>query len=149
MSKLMAQDIIARITQTGPFDVQFKEKIEEYEAFAESGMRARITAAGERDDCLEIRVDYDRFDAHNRPLAKPNYYDKAGEATLTAYEAGFYTGQDSLYLELNDDLSEHLEIIESITTSLFDEYLAANANGEKSYVQWLEDQVLAQRVSPQ
>lgn len=149
MSTLTAQDIINHIAQVGSIDVQFKAKIEDYETFAEAGMRGRIVSAIASVDDLQLLVDFGVFDEHNRPLAKPTYFDAKGNPTRTAYEAGFYQPQERMYLELNEDLTPYLEILSGERAALFNDYQGDTQKGDLSYVQWLEDHVFAARKNHQ
>lgn len=138
---------IAELVNTGkPVDVEFKEKIEDLESYPEKGMRATVTGAVidheeyDGDAVIRLFVDYSKFDAENASLEAHNYYDKNGEPTLTAREAGWYKIKDTLYVMANDDAEAYLTILAKQTTELFEEYKASNST--LSYVAWLESKVL-------
>lgn len=85
-------------------DIQFTHKIEDLEDYAEDRMRATITGikkwdGDNADACHEISIDYSKFDEYNRQFESYNYWDKLGNATLNAREAGYYTVKDTLYLD--------------------------------------------------
>lgn len=117
--------------------------IEGTEGYPEMGMRARITGAELRHDGDVIVVDFDfsEFEEHNKAFESRNYFDKHGNATLTAREHGSYVPQDGLYLGPDDQQSAFFRVDSDARLEV---YAAFKASGSTStYVQWLEDKVLA------
>lgn len=125
--------------------VVFQKDVHDKEHYAEPGMRARALSATtpDSDDVLKIVFEFSEFDDFNRPLESSNYYDKSGNPTLTAREAGYFKPTDSIYYGLTDPLSDQLEIVDSTSVALFNEFKALNLT--ESYVVWLEKQLLAAR----
>lgn len=134
--------------------VEFGEGIEAQEGYLDPRMRGRIISVLEdRDDFAIFTVDLNGFEAHNKPLEQPNYYDRNGNPGLTATEANKLPkgGIEKLYLSFTETVSESftldqvLRIIDEESLSLYQEYLS-EAPGY-SYIVWLEKQVLASRTT--
>lgn len=120
--------------------VTFQKGVEDQEGYLEPGMRGRIVAvAVEDDDLLSFTIDLAEFDGFNAAFESSNYFDKSGRPCLTAREAGRYKPNESFWGGRSDELPMILEA--SGRLDLFTKYQSANAG--VSYVQWLEDQVLA------
>jgi hypothetical protein len=128
--------------------VQFTEKMEDIEAYPESGMRARILSVCEQDtdkkdlhDHLYLIVfDYSEFDDFNRQFESNNYYDKNGVACLNAREANQYQMQETIYfgsptLFPFEDYFTLLNQRQTVLLARFQE------SGSTNYVEWLENQV--------
>ena len=85
--------------------VEFTRKIEDWECYADPYMRARVTGyrynvyggTNPSEVVHEIFFDFSEFDEHNQKYEQNTYWDKNGNATLTAREAGCYKPQDSIY----------------------------------------------------
>ncbi len=124
--------------------VVFSKSIEDAETYPEPGMRARVTGVLSVDadeDLLKIAVDYGEFDSFNRPFESANYYDKQGNPTLTAREAGYYKPNDTLYLSLSEEIG-CFRVVEDARTALYQTYLDGGGSG--TYLEWLENQVLSE-----
>jgi hypothetical protein len=128
--------------------VQFTAKIEDIEAYPESGMRARILYIHEqftdnedpREHLYRIVFDYSEFDDFNRQFESSNYYDKDGVARLNAREAKQYQMQETIYfgsptLFPFEDYFVFLNEHQKNLLALFKE------SGHDNYVEWLENQV--------
>lgn len=84
--------------------VKFDKKIENWEEYAEEGMKAKVIKYSimedkETDGLFKIYFDFEPYDDHNRKYESANYYDKNHVACLTAREANFYTPQDWYYFD--------------------------------------------------
>lgn len=125
--------------------VTFKKHIEEKEAYAEVGMRARILRAhiGQH-DCVEITFDFAEFDAFNLPFETSAFFDKDGKPTQTARQAGYYKPQEALYYDIEALMENELEIVDAQGLALYTEYQTTE-NKPTTYVAWLEQLVLASR----
>lgn len=123
--------------------VTFGKGIEDKEGYPEAGMRARVVAASDagNDGMLKVVFEFESFADHNRPLESRNYYDKAGKPTLTAREAGFYTPEEHLYFDADEELSGTLTVTDEGSVLLFEAFKAEGST--LSYVEWLERQLLA------
>lgn len=128
--------------------VEFTPRIEEMEAYAETGIRARIlsiTAEGtsrkELDEHIYIiKFDYSEFDEFNTRYETANYYDKNGVPCLTARQSGFYNPQEKIYFgtPLKWPFEDYFNVVDSKTAELIKKF---KESGAKSYVEWLESQV--------
>jgi len=123
--------------------VTFTKQIEDQEGYAEGGMRAHVLSSEVRhDDVCHLLVSYAAFDEFNKQFESANYYDRDGQATLTARQKGSYQVEETLYIDANHEVPFNIEntgaiaLYESFTTSKQD---------EQSYVAWLEAKLLAQK----
>lgn len=124
--------------------VTFMSPVEDCESYIETNMRGRIVGARiSKDDVVSIKVELDDFAAHNKPFESSTYYDKNGNPTLTAREAGYYNSVEELYLEPTDLVSKIMTIDSDDQVKLFEEFKAESA--DVSYVSWLESKVIAAR----
>jgi len=140
---MKAMDYVALIAGGAQPVVTFQKKIVDFETYFEPGMRARVVGGWEKESGLvEIVFDTTEFDDHNRILEQPNYYDKSGNATLTAREAGQYNPKESIYFDSDDEIS-CFEVEDSSALLLFKEFRKADTG--LTYVQWLEAVVVALR----
>lgn len=130
-------ELVKVVNGVARLDVEFKPKIEDLESYPEGSMRGTIVLATEHhDEIVKITFDYTKYDAHNAPLEKQNYYDKNGVPNLTAREAGQYKPVEVLYF-METDLVE--DYFSEVKNDVYDQY---QASGSKlSYVQWLEEAV--------
>lgn len=134
---------LKQMLTAGPLAVEFKKRVEDFEGYAEAGMRAHLKALNHRDDDeVSLEFDYSAFDEHNKLLESANYYDKNQQPTLTAREAGYYTGGDDFYVTTEQDTDLIFTVLSDSQSALIQEFTASNAG---SYVQWLEQQLLAAR----
>lgn len=117
--------------------VEFNKGIEDLESYADTGMRARLIEASPKHGDMNLRFDFSEFDSYNQRFEKSNYYDKQGQPTLTARQAGFYNPVHSFLFELKEDSEPYFEVVESESLKLYDRYKASNETF--SYVQWLEE----------
>lgn len=125
--------------------VTFKKCIEDKECYPEAGMRGRIRGVSLHScgEVFHVDFDFSEFDAHNKVHESPNYYDRAGIATLTAREAGHYKPQEGIYFDVGEDLTECFEVEPASVSALLAEYAAIDiALRPGTYTQWLEAQVL-------
>lgn len=122
--------------------VIFLKSVEDLEGYLEPGMRGRIVAVrDEDDDLLSFTVDLAEFETFNAAFESSNYYDKDGNPRLTAREAGYYKPIEEIWSGRSDEVPMSLE--DSGRLNLFTAYQDAKVG--LSYVQWLEDLVLAQK----
>jgi hypothetical protein len=125
--------------------VEFGAGIDECESYIEVGMWGRILRITDcHDDCYKFYIKLDEFDEHNIPLETSNYYDKQGQARLTAREAGHYEPEDSIYLPEPAQWDKYFVIKAEgeDVSALLAEYIA-NPGEARSYTHWLELKVLA------
>lgn len=132
--------------------VQFTSSIEDMEAYPENGMRARIVSITTRytnvadinDHLYIIKFDYSEFDEFNKRFESSNYYDKNGNAILTARQANMYTVTEEIYFGSPKlyPFEQYFKVIDQARNTLIDQF---KVSGATDYVQWLEDQ-LTQKV---
>lgn len=134
-------DLLAYLAQGHRPVVTFQNKCGDLESYAEIGMRARILSGFvSRDGVAKLKMDFEEFDAHNKPFETFTYYDKDGEPRLNARQAGFYKPQEDLYFMPESDIADYLSIEGEQSCALFEQYKAAQA--DTTYVQWLEQQLV-------
>ena len=128
----------------GPIAVEFGPGIEDFECYAEPKMRAHLVAVDfHQDDVVLLKFEYSEFDEYNKAFESANYFDKNGEPTLTAREAGYYSIKEDIYVMAHDDLqAKMLTLLNSSSLALIAEF---KNSGQKSYVRWLEEQLTAVR----
>lgn len=128
--------------------VEFVPGIDSKEEFAEKGMRARAVGVRDEDtEVVRIMFDYAEFEGLNLPLQSSNYYDKKGNPTLTAVEAGFYKPQDHMYIDRDESLEKLFVMVTDGQSALFAQYREATADVQMSYVAWLELELAKARAA--
>ena len=125
-------------------DITFLKKVEEYDWYAEDGMRGTVTDVSWEDESdpnhpvFKLTISFAKFDEYNRARESTNYYDDNGEACLTAREANMYREEDHLYV--SNEWQEHFNILGEKDKALFRFYQTdKEANPDLTYVAWLED----------
>jgi hypothetical protein len=98
----------------------FQKGIEEFEVYAEPGMKARIinvraydlSDENPKDHVYVIQFDFGEFEDFNAQYEQYNYYDNRGVPCLNARQAGFYEKVDEVYFSspLYEDWSKYFEI---------------------------------------
>lgn len=93
--------------------VQFTSNIEEIETYFDANMKAKLVQIQPHGDFVNLVFDTSEFYDFNLQLEKPLYFDKDGNATLTASEAGFNPKDadskyhapyhESFYVSLDDE----------------------------------------------
>lgn len=126
--------------------IELGSGVVELEAYAEPKMRAHLVAVElQRDDIAVLTVDYSEFEGYNQAFEQANYYDRDGNPTLTAREAGQYTAREDLYVMASEDLEpKMLALLPSSSLALIAEF---KSSGSGSYVRWLEYQLCAARTA--
>jgi hypothetical protein len=119
-------------------DVQCKKLVEDLEAYPEEGVRLTIksVSSGDVNDVVKCEVTYEKFDDINRPYESSNYFDKSGNAKLTARESGNYTINETLYFMTDSDPNDYF--VELNVGPLFKAYNANRKDSSETYVQYLE-----------
>lgn len=140
---MQINDVLKQLQEGQRPVVELREGILDKESYGEPNMRARIISASgpDRDGVTRVMFDFGEFDEHNRAVESANYYDKSGEPTLTAREAGFYKPVDHMYFDADEDIERHMTFISSDQQAIFQRFKESGASS--SYVAWLEAQVLA------
>lgn len=117
-----------------------QKKVEELENYAEPSMRARIIGSALRHaDVVTLNLDFTEFDEYNKAFESSNYYDRAGQAVLTAREAGQYSLKQEYYVMASDEMEPYMVVTEANALALLKAY---QDSGEKTpYSEWLERRV--------
>jgi len=128
--------------------VKFLNKIEQMEVNADPNQRARILSiTGEyldsedkHDHVYIVTFDYSEFEEYNKNFASANFYDKNGNPTLTAHEAGVYKQHEKAYFGSPDiwPFENYFTLLDDKTSALIEKF---KQSGETDYVVWLENQV--------
>lgn len=130
--------------------VQFTSKIEDLECYPEEGMRATIKsiyASDTRSDdpsehIYDIKFDFTEFDKFNKAYETANYFGMDRIPNKTAREAGYYNTIEEIYFT-----SPEVEPFESYFTVLNPKQSALieafKVSGHSNYVEWLENQIIA------
>lgn len=159
MKKLTFKELIS-LVKSGikPVITVTKKMCDNIDFIYNEGMRVRITNVKEDyGDCVELTFDGTEFDAYNRTIANKEWYDEKTEShTATYFEyyknRGFKVPLVESWsfsiLDIEDGSTEkefgHFEVEEGLNNSVFFLYQKDVAVGCKmSYVQWLEDKVMA------
>jgi hypothetical protein len=127
-------------------DVEFLKDIEEYEWYAEAGIRATVTGVDVQDDdpadpLMRIHVSFAKFDDHNKSLESSNYFDRNGNACLNARQAGMYAVVDSCYL--GRDAMECVKALDDSTAKLIGIFEAdKKVSPDLTYIGWLEEMAM-------
>jgi len=140
---MQIKDFVKQIQEGQRPVVEFREGILDKESYGEPNMRARVVSTSEPDQHGVVRImfDFGEFDEHNRSVESSNYYDKSGQPTLTAREAGFYKPVDHMYFDTDEEVEGHLTFVGADQQALFQRFKESGASS--SYVAWLEAQLLA------
>lgn len=125
--------------------ITFSEGVLDFEGYLAPGMRARIVAAREDGELIQLHLDLSEFEAFNQGFETANYYDPQGNPTLTARQAGYYPKdhQDHFIVDSTLGVDTFGCIDDEAGIALYDEYRRCGSG--KLYVQWLEEQLLAHR----
>jgi len=114
--------------------------VDELESYAEAGMRARIERVERgQDDVIRLHLDYTEFEAYNQAFESANYFDKDGQATLTARQAGHYKPQDVVYVSASCLLGDLFVFETGPGHALFQRWMEQGEG--RSYMKFLEDQL--------
>jgi hypothetical protein len=95
-------------------DVEFTNRIEDYESCADRKMRARIVGIMvANEDCIKINFSYKPWEDYNRQYEQHNYYDKQGEARLSAREANVYHSTEWVHFEIDDAPTTYFAVVDA------------------------------------
>lgn len=127
--------------------IEFTNRIEEAEGYAEGKMRATISniyqdKKGEtpEDDVWVIDFNFTEYDDFNRQFESSNYYDSRGIPNKTAREKGFYKTLDRYHFGSPElyPFESYFTILDEGSKELRQRFEACK---ETSYVRWLENLV--------
>lgn len=137
---MLGKDLAALIRSGNRPVVTLLRGVEDQETYLEEGMRGRLVSVLDmHDDLLRFSIDLTEFEAFNAAFESINYYDKQGKPTLTARQAGYYKPIDEVWGSLSCEVFVSIEGDARVT--LYERFLSEHST--KSYVHWLEDQVLS------
>ncbi len=122
--------------------VSFLAPVLNKEVYLEPGMKGRLAGISDRDDeIFMLQIDLSEFDEFNKQFESANYFDKNGNACLTARQAGYYKSpKEEIYIGYDEEI-DFLEIDGADRFALYEEYVKSGSG--LHYVQWLEDRILA------
>ena len=90
--------------------IEFTQAINDFGAYAEKGIRARVKAVEQRDsETLFVAFDYQEFVEHNQSVETPAYGKEP--ALKTATEAGVVPKSEGLFFDINQPAAEFVEVI--------------------------------------
>lgn len=90
--------------------IEFSEAINEFGAYAEKGIRARVVDIEQRDsETLHVGFDYQEFADHNRQFETANYGEDPDLKTATA--AGVVPKSEGLFFDINQVAAEFVVVI--------------------------------------
>lgn len=140
---MMGANEILRMLQAGPIrGAVCLPGVEEYDDAVDSGMVVDILSGLIHDDLLKLHIDGSPYEAHNRAVGKRSYFDKSGNPTLDAWEAGAWgNGRHTFYLDAGGDVEHYFSIAVGPEADLRRAFMAQSK--EPSYVLWLEARVIA------
>lgn len=123
--------------------IRFTKQVDECEAYAEEGMLARLEKFGklDQDGSLSFYVNFAGLEDANKSLESSTYYDKNGQPTLTAREAGYYHDIESYWAGNVTELDKLFTVVDPSMQMLLDAYNDEKNEGE-TYQDWLISQAL-------
>lgn len=138
------KDQLPALRQRGPVNVEFvKDAMDYAEAYPEGGMRATVLdITTDDEDVLRLHLSFEAFDEYNKAFESHNYFDRDGQPTLTARDAGYYSVKDHVYVMAGDDISTYFTLMGTSASKLHQQYLDECGDKGITYVQWLEAKVL-------
>lgn len=160
MKKLTFKELISLVkSNVKPVIIITKKFAENTDLIYSEGMRARVLgAAKDNNGRIELIFGSAEFDAFNRTIAKREwyntttekydatyfeYYERIPGSTVPLIDTWFF-GEDDIESGETEKEFGHFEVEEELNTALFFLHQKDVASGCKmSYVQWLEDKVMA------
>lgn len=127
--------------------IQFEKGIYNHiEDSVDSKMIGKIIATtGEYldENCLTLHVDLNGHEAHNKSVAKRDWYDANSKPILTWFDSGMYPKNGIVELVLDKDLDTEkvFKFIEE--NNLLQEFISTQE--QSGYVEWLESMVVSLR----
>lgn len=119
--------------------------VADLEAYPEANIRARIIGVAQlSDELVRLTFDFTEFDEYNKAFESANYFDDNRVPRLTARQKGKYKLQDTYTFGANESAKRYFTVQEDAATQLMAEF-RATGRFETTYVDWLEEQVLALR----
>lgn len=125
--------------------IEFLVGIEDFECYPEKNMRARIISISERDTkskdlydhLYTITFDYSEFDDYNKAFESSNYWDKNGDASLTAREAGIYEVKEKIHFGAPElwPFEDYFKLLDPAVEELVNRFKQSNSS---NYIEWLE-----------
>lgn len=113
------------------------------ESYAEPGMKGRVVGATiGNHNIVVLKVDFESYAGHNKAFESSSYFDKQGNPTLNAREAGYYREIEDLHV-MYDEGDPLFTIDSDECSALYARYKESGYSG--TYVAWLEEQVLGKK----
>jgi hypothetical protein len=120
--------------------IEFTEKAQLHDLDPDVGMRCELISCSNVDenDCIWFTCDFKGWKDYNKQFAKPVWYDKSHNPTLTWFESGYYP-EDGKY-EICQDADYELDVFTIVKTSKY--YKTYLESGSLlSYITWLEKKI--------
>lgn len=137
MTSLSAADYIGRIVEILPGVLEHEVD------YIEPGMLARIKSIEQKHDYTVVTMDTTEFEERNRPLETFNYYDKNGDPTLSAREAGKFNLIDKQYFPNVDQYPEIFTIHSSGREhQKLAQAFAQREDKTQTYLDWCEKELI-------
>lgn len=139
---MKGKELAALITDGIHPVVTFMKPFDNMEGYLEAGMRGRLAGVGnQHDDMFRLHIDLTEFDDFNKQFESANYFDDHGKPCLTARESGYYKEPKEDFYVGDDQEVDFLVIEDADRLKLYQNFTQDGAG--KTYVQWLEDRVIA------
>lgn len=136
-------DLKAIVEQGKKPVIQFEKEIYNYiEDSVDSKMIGKIIATTDEyldENCLTLHVDLNGHEAHNKSVAKRDWYDSNSKPTLTWFDSGMYPKNGIVELVLDKDLDTEKIFKFLEDNHLMQEFLSTQE--QSSYMEWLEGMV--------
>lgn len=90
--------------------IEFTDAIDDFGAYAEKGIRARVEAVEQHDwETLSVSFDYTEFAEHNRGAESAMY--GSGANLKTASEAGVVPESEGLFFAIDAQASDFVKVV--------------------------------------
>lgn len=135
-------DLLGTVQAGQVVHVEFKDEVEPWAGYLDTGMRGVVRAARElAEGVVELDVDLTPYRAHNVRHERADYVDQEGHLGLTATEAGEAVAQVRVSVNGADALSHSslLSVLPDWAVGLHAQFLVAQS--PLSYTQWLEQRL--------
>lgn len=137
----LLKELLTYFKDGAPIDVTFTKNVEDLEGFPQENMRARITSARrDMDDVIALEFDYGPYEDYNRPFESSKYYDKRGQAVLTAREAGKYQVKVTHYFDPDSPFGFYFVKVHGNQLRNLELY-NEERRPHQTYVDWLEERL--------
>lgn len=135
-------DLLAVLQDGGRVDVEFKDEVEPWAGYLDTGMRGTLVG-GRRlpTDVIELDVDLRPYRDHNQTRERADYTDERGGAGFTASELGENEDRITVSADATSRLADSalMSVLPPWSVVLYQRYLEAGS--PLSYTLWLETRI--------